>query len=86
MQKLHAHEKSGSQFMAKMVLAKEISVFFNHKYFINGLTSDFDFLDVDMHEWKEGLLIGFWKNFFSICPEDFFKILCNERGQEVKLH
>ena len=77
MQKLHAHEKSGSQFMAKMVLAKEISVFFNHKYFINGLTSDFDFLDVDMHEWKEGLLIG-----FCFCPEDFFKILCNKGAKK----
>ena len=32
----------------------------NHPYFINGLTSDFDFLNVDIHERKkQSLLIGF---------------------------
>ena len=32
----------------------------NHPYFINGLISDFDFLNVDRHERKkQSLLIGF---------------------------
>ena len=32
----------------------------NHPCFINGLTSDFDFLNVDRHERKkQSLLIGF---------------------------
>ena len=42
-----------------MFPANEISVFFNNQYLINGLTSDFDFWNVDRHEWKEqGLLIN----------------------------
>lgn len=32
----------------------------NHEYFINGLTSEFNFLNVDRHERKkQGLLMGF---------------------------
>ena len=34
----------------RMLLANEISVFFNSEYFSNGLTSDFDFWKVNRHE------------------------------------
>ena len=44
--------------------AKEISVFFNRRYFTNRLISHFDFWHVDRHEWKEqGSLTGFLKKF-----------------------
>ena len=64
MPKLHAWEKSGSQVIAKNgSQPMEISVFFNHQYFIEWLVSDFDFWHVDRHEWKEqGLLTVFRKN------------------------
>ena len=43
-------EKHGSQVMAKMFSANQITVFFNH-YLINGVTCDSDFfLPVDKHE------------------------------------
>ena len=49
-----------------MLLANKIPVFFNHQYFINGFIFEFDFLDLDGHEWKEkGLPIGFEKIFFG---------------------
>ena len=35
----------------KWLLANKISVFFNQQYFINRLISDFDFWNVDRHEW-----------------------------------
>ena len=45
-----------------MLSTSQISVFFNRQYLINGLTSYFDFLNVDGREWKEqGLLMGFPK-------------------------
>ena len=35
-------------------------------YFINGLTSNFDFWNVDRHEWKEqDVLMGFLERIFS---------------------
>lgn len=44
--------------MTKMLSANQIWVLFNCHYLLNGLTSEFDFLHVDRHEWKEqGLLI-----------------------------
>ena len=50
-QKLHAWEKSVSQiYSQKCFSANEISVFFNHQYFINRLISDFDFRHIDKHE------------------------------------
>ena len=49
----------------KMLLASEISVYFNDQYFINGLISDFVVWNVDMHEWKEqSVLMGFLKKIF----------------------
>ena len=46
----------------KMLLASEISAFFNRQYFINESASDFDFSNVGRHEWQEqGLLMGVWK-------------------------
>ena len=48
-----------------MLLANKISVFFNRQYFINGLTSDFDFRDVDRHEWKkQAVLTDFLEKIF----------------------
>ena len=44
LQKLHAWEKSGSQFPSygqKWFSANDISVFFNRQYFINRLINDF---------------------------------------------
>ena len=35
---------------SKLALANEISVFFNHQYFINRLISDFLFWNVDRDE------------------------------------
>ena len=53
LQELHAWEKSGSQVTVKMLLANEISLYINFQYFINRLTVDFNFFNVDRHEWKE---------------------------------
>ena len=48
----------------KWLSANEISVFFDRQYFLNGLISEFDFWNVNKHEWKEqGLLTGFLKKF-----------------------
>ena len=50
LQQPHMLEKSDSQVLPKMLLANQISVFFNCQYLINGLTSDSDFLHVVRHE------------------------------------
>ena len=36
-----------------MLLANEMSLFFNRQYVMDGLIWDFDFLNIDGHKWKE---------------------------------
>ena len=56
-----------SSYSRKYLLANEISLFFNHPYFFNRSSSDFDIWHVDRHEWKEqGLLTGFLKKKLSL--------------------
>ena len=56
----------------KCLLANEISVFFNHQYFFNRSSSDFDIWHVDRHEWKEqGLLTGFLKKILIVANKPF---------------
>ena len=49
-------------YIQKCLSANEISLFFNCQYFINRVISEFNFWDVDRHEWKkQGSLTGFLK-------------------------
>ena len=62
LQKLHVYENLIPKLRPKMLSTRQISVFFNRQYLIIGLTSYFDFLNVDGREGKEqGLLMGFSK-------------------------
>ena len=61
-----------SSYSQKCLLANEISVFFNHQYFFNRSSSDFDIWHVDRHEWKEqGLLTGFLKKILIVANKPF---------------
>ena len=61
-----------SSYSRKCLLANEISVFFNHQYFFNRSSSDFDIWHVDRHEWKEqGLLTGFLKEILIVANKPF---------------
>ena len=53
LQKLFARENLILKLLPKILLANEMSLFFNHEYLMNGLTWDFDFLKLDGYEWKE---------------------------------
>ena len=63
--KLHVWENLFLKLWQKMLLSSEILIFFKYQYFINILTSDFEFLNIDRHEkneWKEqGLSTHFWR-------------------------
>ena len=91
LRKPYRWRKSVSQVMLKkMLLVNQISVFVNCQYLINELTSDFDLLHLDRHEWtQQGFLIGFLKknNFRGkrtiLDLKDFFEVLPNERSQEL---
>ena len=61
-----------SSYSRKCLLANEISVFFNHQYFFNSSSSDFDIWHVDRHKWKEqGLLTGFLKKILTVANKPF---------------
>ena len=61
-----------SSYSRKCLLANEISVFFNHQYFFNRSSSDFDIWHVDRHEWKEqGLLTGFLKKILVVANKPY---------------
>ena len=53
MQRFFAGKNLVLKLLPKMLLANEMSLFFNRQYVMDGLTWDFDFLNIDGHEWKE---------------------------------
>ena len=67
--KLHAWEKSVLKLWSKLALANEISVFFNHQYFINRLISDFLFWNVDKVYQQVFWTIFVWGNWPNLCPK-----------------
>ena len=48
-----------------MLLANQISVFFNCQYLINGLISDFDFFNVDGHNERKRVYSQFQNKIIS---------------------